>query len=423
MGDQPGDREESRMTCKSYDIPKTLIWEAWLHVKANQGAAGIDAETIERFETKLAANLYKLWNRMSSGSYFPPPVKAVPIPKKSGGVRVLGVPTVSDRIAQTAVKMWLEPWLDPIFHRDSYGYRPGKSALEAIAVTRRRCWDQDWVVEFDIRGLFDNLDHGLLMTALRKHCQEPWILLYVERWLRAPMQSVEGQLQARDKGTPQGGVVSPILANLFLHYAFDLWVTRHLPGVRFARYADDAVLHCKSRRQAEYVLERIRERFQACNLELHPGKTRIVYCKDINRTEENPDIQFTFLGYTFRPRKAVDKYDRVYVNFSPAVSRDALKAMRQTIRGWRVQLKNDKSLADLSAMLGPILRGWQQYYGHFHGSALKSVWRRVNRSLIGWLMRKHKKLAGHKTRAAETLKRLATSQPRAFVHWSMGYLS
>ena len=339
------------MTCKSYDIPKTLIWEAWLHVKANQGAAGIDAETIERFEMKLAANLYKLWNRMSSGSYFPPPVKGVPIPKKSGGVRMLGVPTVSDRIAQTAVKMGLEPRLDPIFHGDSYGYRPGKSALEAIAITRRRCWDQDWVVEFDIRGLFDNLDHGLLMTALRKHCQEPWILLYVERWLRAPMQSVEGQLQARDKGTPQGGVVSPILANLFLHYAFDLWVTRHLPGVRFARYADDAVLHCKSRRQAEYVLNRIRERFRACNLELHPSKTRIVYCKDINRTAANPDIQFTFLGYTFRPRKAVDKYGRVYVNFSPAVSRDALKAMRQTIRGWRIQLKNDKSLADLSAML------------------------------------------------------------------------
>ncbi len=333
------------------------------------------------------------------------------------------VPTVSDRIAQTAVTTWLEPRLDPIFHDDSYGYRPGKSALEAIAVTRRRCWDQDWVVEFDIRGLFDNLDHGLLMTALRKHCQEPWILLYVERWLKAPMQSAEGQLQARDKGTPQGGVVSPILANLFLHYAFDLWVTRHLPGVRFARYADDALLHCKSRRQAEYVLDRIRERFMACHLELHPGKTRIVYCKDVNRTEANPDIQFTFLGYTFRPRKAVDKYDRVYVNFSPAVSSDALKAMRQTVRGWRVQLKNDKSLADLSAMLGPILRGWRQYYGHFHSSALKSVWRRVNRSLIGWLMRKHKKLAGHKTRAAETLKRLAQSQPRAFVHWSMGYLS
>ncbi len=224
------------MTCKPYDIPKTLIWEAWLHVKANQGAAGIDAETIEQFEERLGDNLYKLWNRMNAGSYFPPPVKAVPIPKKSGGVRILGIPTVADRIAQTAVKMRLEPRLDPIFCEDSYGYRPGKSALEAIAVTRRRCWDYDWVVEFDIRGLFDNLDHDLLMRALRKHCQEPWILLYVERWLKAPMQTTDGQILERDRGTPQGGVVSPILANLFLHYAFDLWVTRHLPGVRFARY-------------------------------------------------------------------------------------------------------------------------------------------------------------------------------------------
>jgi RNA-directed DNA polymerase len=349
-------------------------------------------------------------------------VKAVPIPKKSGGVRILGIPTVADRIAQTAVKMWLEPRLEPIFRDDSYGYRPGKSALEAIAVTRRRCWDQDWVVEFDIRGLFDNLDHVLMMKALHKHCQEPWILLYVERWLKAPMQTTDGQILERNMGTPQGGVVSPLLANLFLHYAFDLWVARHLPGVRFARYADDAVLHRGSRRQAEHVLETIRERFQACELELHPDKTRIVYCKDINRTGDHPEIKFTFLGYTFRPRKAVDKYGRVYVNFSPAVSRDALKAMRQTIRGWRLQLKSDKSLADLSAMFNPILKGWQQYYGRFYGSALKSVWRNMNMFLIRWLMRKHKLLAGHKTRAAEALKRTASSRPDAFIHWSMGYV-
>jgi len=411
------------MTRKPYDIPQTLIWEAWLHVKANQGAAGIDAETIEWFEQKLGDNLYKLWNRMSSGSYLPPPVKAVPIPKKSGGVRILGIPTVTDRIAQTAVKMGLEPRLDPLFCGDSYGYRPGKSALAAINVTRRRGWDDDWVVEFDIRGLCDNLDHGLLMTALRKHCQEPGILLYVERWLKAPMQTTEGQILDRDKGTPQGGVASPILANLFLHYAFDLWVTRHLPGVRFARYADDAVLHCKSKRQAEHVLDRIRERFRACKLELHPSKTQIVYCKDINRTGDHPNVQFTFLGYTFRPRKALDKYGRVYVNFSPAVSRDALKAMRQTIRGWHLQLKSDKSLADLSAMFAPILKGWQQYYGRLHGSALKPVWRNMNLFLIRWLMRKHKKLAGHKTRAAETLKRQAQSKPGAFIHGSLGYLS
>jgi RNA-directed DNA polymerase len=423
MADQPGNREESPMTCKPYDIPKALVWEAWLHVKANQGAAGIDAETIERFEMKLGDNLYRIWNRMSSGSYLPPAVKAVPIPKKSGGVRILGIPTVADRIARTAVKMWLEPRLEPIFRDDSHGYRPGKSALAAITVTRRRCWDHDWVVEFDIRGLFDNLDHGLLMKALRKHCQEPWILLYVERWLKAPMQTTDGQILERDKGTPRGGVVSPLLANLFLHYAFDLWVARHLPGVRYARYADDAVLHCKDGHQAEYVLETVRERFQACKLELHPDKTRIVYCQDINRTGDHPDIQFTFLGYTFRPRKAVDKYGRVYVNFSPAVSRDALKAMRQTIRGWHLQLMSDKSLADLSAMFNPILRGWQQYYGRFRGSALKPVWRSMNQFLIRWLMRKHKHLAGHKTRAAEMLGRLALGHPDAFMHWSLGYVS
>jgi RNA-directed DNA polymerase len=216
--------------------------------KSQPRSRGDRCREIERFERKLGDNLYKLWNRMSSGSYLPPPVKAVPIPKKSGGVRILGIPTVADRIAQTAVKMWLEPQLDPIFRDDSYGYRPGKSALEAIAVTRRRCWDYDWVVEFDIRGLFDNLDHDLLMKALRKHCQEPWILLYVERWLKAPMRTTDGQILGRDKGTPQGGVVSPILANLFLHYAFDLWVTRHLPGIRFARYADDGAPRRRERR-------------------------------------------------------------------------------------------------------------------------------------------------------------------------------
>ena len=411
------------MTCKPYDIPKALVWEAWLHVKANQGAAGIDAETIERFETKLGDNLYRVWNRMSSGSYFPPAVKAVPIPKRSGGVRILGIPTVADRIAQTAVKMWLEPQLDPIFRDDSYGYRPGKSALAAIAIIRRRCWDYDWVVEFDIRGLFENLDHGLLLKALRKHCQEPWILLYVERWLKAPMLAMDGQILERDKGTPQGGVLSPLLANLFLHYAFDLWVARHLPGVRYARYADDAVLHCRSLRQAEQVLDRIRELFQACKLELHPGKTRTVYCKDVNRTGDHPEIQFTFLGYMFRPRKAVDKYGRVYVNFSPAVSRDALKAMRQTIRGGHLQLMSDKSMDDLSAMFNPILRGWQQYYGRFYASALKPVWRSMNQFLIRWLVRKHKRLAGHKTRAVEMLGRLANGDPNAFIHWSLGYVS
>ena len=407
---------------KSYDISKLLILEAFQSVKTNGGSAGVDAESIDKFEERLKGNLYKLWNRLCSGSYFPPPVKGVPIPKKFGGVRMLGVPTVADRVAQTAVKLVLEPMLDPVFHNNSYGYRPGRSALDAVELVRRRSWDYDWVVEFDIKGLFDNISHELLLRALRKHCQIPWVLLYVERWLKAPMQMADGELKTRVRGTPQGGVVSPLLANLFLHYAFDVWVTKHLRSVRFCRYADDGVVHCKSREQAEFALRKIGERFRECGLELHPDKTRIVYCQDINRQEIFPNVQFTFLGYTFRPRKAVDKYGRVFVNFAPAVSRDALRAMRQTIRGWHLQLKCDKELTDLSAMFNAVLRGWQGYYGRFYGSAMSAIWKHMNEYLTRWMMRKYKHLARHKTRAGQALGRLAQSFPGAFVHWKLGYV-
>jgi RNA-directed DNA polymerase len=320
------------MTPKPYDIPKALVWEAFQNVKDNGGAAGIDQQTIEQFEERLGDNLYKLWNRMCSGSYFPSPVKAVPIPKKTGGVRVLGVPTVADRVAQTVVKLWLEPKLDPLFHADSYGYRPGRSADDAIAVNKRRCWELDWVVEFDIKGLFDNIDHDLLMRAVRKHCQTPWVSLYVERWLKAPLQTTDDEVRARVRGTPQGGVVSPLLANLFLHYAFDVWVERTLSSVRFCRYADDAIIHCNSQAQAQFVLRRIDERFRECGFELHPNKTRIMYCKDVNRQQDHPEIELTFLGYTFRPRKTLDKHGRVYVDFFPGGQRCALAASRQRAR-------------------------------------------------------------------------------------------
>ncbi len=304
---------------KPFEIPKMLVWKAFQRVKANGGSAGVDQESIEKFEQKVGGNLYKLWNRLASGSYFPPPVKAVPIPKKSGGTRLLGVPTVADRVAQTVVKMVLEPVLEPVFDRDSFGYRPGRSALDAVGLVRRRSWKYDWVVEFDIKGLFDNIDHELLLRALRKHCETAWVLLYIERWLRAPMQTRDGTLVARDRGTPQGGVVSPLLANLFLHYALDAWMRRELRSVRFCRYADDGVIHCRSEVQARLVLRRLGGRLRECGLELHPEKTKIIYCRDVNRTGNYPSIQFTFLGYTFRPRKAVDKYGRIYVNFSPGV--------------------------------------------------------------------------------------------------------
>ena len=405
---------------KPFDIPKALVWEAFQRVKSNGGSAGIDRESIEEFESDLRNNLFKLWNRMASGSYFPPPIKAVPIPKKNGGTRTLGVPTVADRVAQTVIKQVLEPMLEPVFYPDSFGYRPGRSALDAIELVRRRSWDYDWVVEFDIQALFDRIDHGLLLRAVRKHCQTPWVLLYIERWLKAPMVLEDGTQQARERGTPQGGVVSPLLANLFLHYTLDAWVRRELRSVRLCRYADDGVIHCKSEAQAQLVLDKLGKRLQACGLALHPDKTRIVYCQDINRREAHPTIQFTFLGYTFRPRKAVDRYGRVYVNFSPAVSRDALRTMRQRVRSWHLQLKCDKALSDLSEMFNPVLRGWANYYGRFYASAMNPLWNHVNSYLIRWMQRKYKHLSGHRMRAGQMLGRIAASSRKAFVHWERG---
>lgn len=406
---------------KSFDIPKRLVWESFQRVKANGGSAGVDQESIEAFERKLGDNLYRLWNRMGSGSYFPSQVKAVPIPKKSGGTRILGVPTIADRVAQTVVKKVLEPMLEPVFDHDSFGYRPGRSALDAVALVRRRSWDYDWVVEFDIKGLFDNIDHELLMRAVRKHCSVPWVLLYVERWLKAPMLMEDGRQLARDRGTPQGGVVSPVLDNLFLHYTLDAWMRCEMRSVRFCRYADDGVVHCRSEVQAQLVLRKLKARLRECGLELHPEKTRIVYCQDVNRTARYPSVKFTFLGYTFQPRKAVDKYGRLYVNFSPAVSRDAMKAMRQTVRGWHLQLKCDKTLGDLANMFNPVLLGWTTYYGRFHRSALKPLWKHVNDYLVRWMQRKYKRLARGKTRAARALGRLAERAPWSFVHWERGY--
>ncbi len=327
---------------KPYQISKHLVWEAYQRVKANKGAAGVDAESLQAFEAKLKDNLYKIWNRLSSGSYFPPPVRGVGIPKKSGGVRMLGVPTVADRVAQSVVKMVLEPILEPVFHKDSYGYRPGRSAHDAIAVVRKRNWEYDWVVEFDIKGLFDDIDHELLLRALRKHCQTPWVLLYVERWLKASMETPEGELIERTKGTPQGGVVSPLLANLFLHYAFDRWVSENLPGVPFCRYSDDGVLHCKSKAQAELVIQKLDNRFRECGLELHPDKTQIVYCRDSKRKGSFSVDRFTFLSYTFCPRRAVGKNGISFTGFLPGVSRDALRHMRQTIRDWNMQRRFQK---------------------------------------------------------------------------------
>ena len=237
---------QQKTAVKPFVISKRVVFAAWEKVKANGGAAGVDEQSIADFERDLKGNLYRIWNRMSSGSYFPPPVRAVEIPKAGGvGVRVLGVPTVSDRIAQTVVRLYLEPVVEPLFHPDSYGYRPGRSALDAVGVCRERCWSSDWVIDLDIRAFFDSLDHDLVLRAVAKHTDLAWVLLYVRRWLQAPLQTRDGTLVTRDRGTPQGSAISPLLANLFLHYAFDRWLTREFPSVAFERYADDAVIHCE----------------------------------------------------------------------------------------------------------------------------------------------------------------------------------
>lgn len=405
---------------KSYEISKTVVYEAFKRVKANKGAAGIDEESITAFEKNLEDNLYKIWNRMSSGSYFPPPVKTVEIPKKNGGKRLLGVPTVTDRIAQMTVKIYFEPLVEPHFHPDSYGYRPGKSAIDAVGITRQRCWKYDWVLEFDIKGLFDNIDHELLMKAVRKHTDCKWIILYIERWLKAPFQTKEGKVIERNAGTPQGGVISPVLANLFLHYVFDKWMERNSPYNPWARYADDAVVHCKTLAQAEALLSSLTKRFIECKLELHPDKTRIVYCKDDDRKGGYAEIKFDFLGYTFRPRRSKNRYGKHFVNFTPAVSNKACTAMRQAIRGWRMHLKPDKELTDLSHMFNPILRGWINYYGRFYKSELYSVLRHMNKALVQWARRKYKKLARHRKRAEQWLGGIARRDAKLFVHWKMG---
>lgn len=408
---------------KPYNISKQQVMEAFKAVKANAGAAGVDEQSIEEFERDLKGNLYKVWNRMSSGSYFPPPVKAVAIPKKNGGERILGVPTVADRVAQMVVKRTFEPTVEAIFLPGSYGYRPGKSALDAVGITRERCWRYDWVLEFDIKGLFDNIDHELLLRAVNKHTECKWVRLYIERWLKAPLQLADGTVVERTQGTPQGGVVSPVLANLFMHYAFDAWMQRNYQGVPWCRYADDGLIHCKTEAQAHALQAALAARLAECGLELHPAKTRIVYCKDGSRKGQYPNTQFEFLGYTFRARTVKNrKRDSLFVSFTPAVSAAALKAMRQRTRKWNFRNRTELSLADIGRMYNPILRGWLEYYGRFCPSALYPMLRHFNRTLVAWAMRKYRRLKGHKTRASLFIEGIAQRQPGLFVHWQRGMI-
>lgn len=400
-----------------------MVWDAYKRVCAKGGAAGIDDLTIEGFNKDAKRNLYKLWNRLASGAYFPPAVKRVEIPKADGGMRPLGIPTVSDRIAQTVVKMAFEPEVEPYFHDDSYGYRPNKSAHQAVGKARQQCWRNNFVLDVDIKGFFDNLDHDLLMKAVHKHSKNPWVRLYITRWLKAPVQHEDGRLEQRERGTPQGGVISPLLANLYLHYAFDQWMTRNYPSVPFERYADDILIHLKSEAQAKLLRSQLEERMKECHLELHPTKTKIVYCKDEDRTAHHSCISFQFLGFEFRPRGAKNRYGKLFCNFLPAVSRNALTEMKRTVRAWRLKWCSEKSIEDLSRMFNPIAQGWIQYYGKYYKSALFSLAEHINRHLGKWVANKYKTFRRKPRRAMHALGKTARQKTNLFAHWSiLGYL-
>ena len=406
---------------KPYNISKWKVKEAYEKVKANKGTYGVDDQSIEDFEENLNNNLYKIWNRMSSGSYFPKPVKAVAIPKKNGGTRILGIPTVEDRIAQMVAKMYFEPCVEPIFYDDSYGYRANKSAIQALEVTRERCWRKDWIFEFDIKGLFDNIRHDYLIEMVKRHTDEAWIIMYIKRWLVAPFQMEDGTMVTRTSGTPQGGVISPVLSNLFLHYVFDDFMTKEFPTIPWARYADDGIAHCVSLKQAKYLQRRLEERFLIFGLELNLDKTRIVYCKDEDRKGIHEHTSFDFLGYTFRPRQAKNKYGKFFTNFLPAIGDKAKKSIRKEVRSWKLQLKPDKDLWDIANMFNRKIQGWINYYTHFYKSETYDVLRYINNCLVNWVRRKYKKRKVRR-RAEHWLGTIAKRDKNLFAHWKFGIL-
>lgn len=390
---------------------------AYKCVKANHGAGGVDGVGIEQFEKQRRDNLYKLWNRMASGSYFPKAVRGVEIPKKNGKTRLLGIPTIEDRIAQMVVRKRLEPLVEPVFLPDSYGYRPNKSAIDAVGTARERCWKMSWVIEFDIKGLFDHINHEKLMKAVRKHTQEKWILLYIERFLKVPMILPNGEQAERTEGTPQGGVISPVLANLFLHYVFDRWMTQNFKGCPWERYADDGLIHCVSLKQAEYALKRVSERMRQCDLELHSEKTRIVYCHSDCHKEHHENESFDFLGYTFKTRWMKGKNGQFYKVFTPAASREAAKKFKEKIK--EICLSNPTAtLEKLAAILNPVIRGWYNYFGKYRKSSISEDLSYVNFTLVRWYRRNHKRAERSLRKAWRYIAATAENNRKLFYHWT-----
>lgn len=400
-----------------------MVKAAYVKVKSNKGSAGVDKRSIADFDMDRENNLYMIWNRLSSGSYFPPAVKEVEIPKQGGKLRKLGIPTVSDRIAQMVIKKYLEPRLESIFHPNSFGYRPGKSAHQALEQARENCWKYDWVIDLDVQSFFDEIDHKLLRKGLEKHVEEKWVLMYVDRWLTAPMEQKDGILKQRTSGTPQGGVISPMLANLMLHYSFDMWMAKHYSQTPFERYADDIILHCSTLEEAEELLNQITERFKECNLQLHPEKTKIVYCKDSKRNKrEQENIQFDFLGYCFKPRKSISKGGKIFCSFSPAIAKQAVKRINDQLKEMNLHSMLQTTLEVIASTLNSKIRGWIGYYGKYRRSELFKIFSVLNKRLIRWVRDKYKCIHRSTKLAVKWIKRESQIKPNLFTHWAYGFI-
>jgi len=409
---------------KSIPISRSMIWEAYKKVRANQGSAGVDSVSMEEYDANRGKHLYKLWNRMASGSYFPQPVKEVEIPKKDGKVRKLGIPTISDRVAQMAITMYIEPRFEEIFSSNSYGYRPNRNAHQALEKVRENTRKSDWVIDLDIKGFFDNISHEKLMLAVEKHVPENWVKLYIKRWLAAPVLTKSGELITKQgKGTPQGGVISPLLANLFLHYGFDKWLEKIDKTVNFTRYADDVIVHCKSKQQAEQILKLIDQRMNEIDLELHPEKTKIVYCKDYRRKENYPRVKFDFLGYSFQPRTTKSKKTSgLFLGFDCAISISSCKHIAEKLRELQVEKMTFKSVVGIAQKLNPMIRGWIQYYGKYRISALHKVFRMLNQQLVKWARKRYKRYKTSLKRAYKWLSRVQEQYLYLFYHWQLGFI-
>ena len=417
-------RRTEGVTSKGIPITRSMVWHAYKKVRKNKGVGGVDGKSLKAFRRNQEDNLYKLWNRLTSGSYFPQAVKEVSIKKSSGGERKLGIPTVEDRIAQQVIKNYLEDRFEQEFHENSYGYRPMKSSHQAIDQVRVNVRKHDWVIDMDIKGFFDEVSHELLMKALERHVGEKWAKMYIERWIEAPIEKESKERVYREgKGTPQGGVISPLLGNLFLHYVFDKWMGKEYPHLKFVRYADDIIVHCNTKEESEKVLTAIKSRMAACQLELHEKKTKIVFCKKYKKRSPIKEVKFDFLGFSFQPRPSATKAGRMFLGYDCAISQSSKNKIITKIRETKFQRWTNRSIEEIAEFFNAKIRGWINYYGKFRKHKLNGVFRVLESRIIEWARRRYKHLNKSYIKAMKWFYRFKKNNVDLFVHWKMGFIN